>query len=255
MKRGPLKVLLLIVWCLTSFLLFLPISFAASREASPFTLKTLSSEEISLSQLKGSPVILIFFSTNCPFCKLEMPILQKLYEEYSLKADLKVLGIVAKDKPEKIKSLVSSLGVTYPILVDESGKVFMEYLVMGVPTTFFVNPQGEVADLVIGATSEKILRDKLNSILWYRGLKEIEIQNLLKLSERVTVLDARRNPSNPFPEKTEYLSLDSSKLKLSELDRSKLYLVLAESNQKGLNLCKEMALQGFKRVYFMLHAE
>ncbi|MCD6155741.1 MAG: hypothetical protein J7J32_01665 [Candidatus Atribacteria bacterium] len=129
-------------------------------------------------------------------------------------------------------------------------------MVMGVPTTFFVNPGGEIADLVIGATNEKVLRNKLNSILWYRGLKETEIQNLLKLGRQVVVLDIRENSSNPFSEKqgVEYFSFSDSPVELSKFDKSKIYLILAEDNQQSLKVCKEMALQGFNRVYFMLHA-
>jgi hypothetical protein len=167
-----------------------------------------------------------------------------------------VFGIAARENPERLKNFTSSLGVNFPILLDETGRVFMEYMVMGVPTAFFVNPKGEIADLVIGATSEKVLRDKLNSILWYRGLREAEIRNLFKLNQQVTVLDARRNPSNIFSgeQGVVYIAFGDSQIEFSEFDKSKLYLVLADDNQQSLKLCKEMALQGFRRVYFMLHA-
>jgi|GEM_PF-413301 len=256
-RRNYLVTLAPVILCLTVFTALLPVASGVAKEATPFNLKTLSGEEVRLSELKGSPVVLVFFSTNCHFCKLEMPILQKLYKEYALKADLRVFGIAARENPGRVKSFVSSLGVSFPILLDETGRVFMEYMVMGVPTTFFVDPRGEIADLVIGATSEKVLRDKLNSILWYRGLREVEVQNLLKLNQQVVVLDIRENPSNPFSEKqrVEYFSFSDSPLELSKFDRSKTYLVLAGDNQQSLKLCKEMALQGFRRVYFMLHAD
>ncbi|BER93238.1 TlpA family protein disulfide reductase [Atrimonas thermophila] len=255
-RRSHLTTFTLLTLCLAVFAVSIPAAFGAAREATPFTLKALSGEEVSLSQLKGSPVVLVFFSTNCHFCKQEMPILQKLYEEYALKADLKVFGIAARENPERLKKFASSLGVNFPILLDETGRVFMEYMVMGVPTAFFVNPKGEIADLVIGATSEKALRDKLNSILWYRGLREVEIQNLFKLNQQVTVLDARKSPSNIFSgeQGVVYIAFDDSQIEFSKFDKSKLYLVLADDNQQSLKLCKEMALQGFRRVYFMLHA-
>ena len=256
-RRNYLVTLAPVILYLAVLAVFLPVASGVAKEAAPFNLKTLSGEEVSLSELKGSPVVLLFFSTSCHFCRLEMPILQKLYEEYALKADLKVFGIAARENPERVKGFVSSLGVNFPILLDETGRVFMEYTVMGVPTAFFVNPRGEIADLVIGATNEKVLRNKLNSILWYRGLREAEVQNLLKLNQQVVVLDVRKNSSNPFSEKqeVEYFSFNNSPLELSKLDKSKIYLVLAGDNRQSLKLCKEMALQGFKRVYFMLHAD
>ncbi|MCD6155740.1 MAG: TlpA family protein disulfide reductase [Candidatus Atribacteria bacterium] len=124
-RRSYLAMLVSVVLCFTVLAVFLPIVSGVAKEATPFNLKTLSGEEVNLSELKGSPVVLVFFSTNCHFCRLEMPILQKLYEEYALKADLKVFGIAARENPERLKSFVSSLGINFPILLDETGRVFM----------------------------------------------------------------------------------------------------------------------------------
>ena len=94
-----------------------------------FELDTLKGGSVRLSDLLGSHVVLLdFWATYCDPCLVAMPHLQELYEQHQA-AGLVVLGI-SIDGPESaasVRSTVSKLGVTFPILLDDESVVVARY--------------------------------------------------------------------------------------------------------------------------------
>ena len=91
---------------------------AKSKPAKDFTLKDLSSKKVSLSDFRGKVVLLNFFATWCPPCRLEIPELVKISQQKK-KGDLVVLG-VSLDKdvvPFMLKNFVKEMKISYPVLM------------------------------------------------------------------------------------------------------------------------------------------
>lgn len=116
--------------------------------APDFVLTGLDGETVRLSELRGRPVVLNFWSTWCQPCKIEHPLLQRAPELYP---EVAFVGVLYQDDPVAARSYLARAPVGYPQLVDPAGKVAIAYGVTGVPETFFISPSGEIAHKVASA--------------------------------------------------------------------------------------------------------
>lgn len=162
-----LKVILLII--LTCMLLVTGCaapSVARVGESAPdFQLENLDGQLISLSELRGQPVLLNFWATWCTFCRAEMPYLQQIYEEWSGKG-LVVLTIDIGESHSKVKEFLQTHNLSLPVLLDTNEKVAQKYNVPPVPTTFFIDSDGIIQEKIIGAFPSKGAIEKhLNKIM------------------------------------------------------------------------------------------
>lgn len=136
---------------------------AIGKPAPDFTLKTIDGNEIRLSNLKGKPVLINLWASWCPPCRYEMPDIQAAYEKYKAK-ELVVLGIdfTAQDDLKDVAAFVKELKLTFPILLDVTGEVSTGlYGMRGLPTSYFIDPEGVIRRIQIGA----MLPDKLEGYL------------------------------------------------------------------------------------------
>lgn len=131
-----------------------------------FTLKDQYGNEHTLSDYKGKTVFLNFWATWCPPCRAEMPDIQKLYEEYKDAGDdsVVILGIAAPNMgdettEEGIKKFLEENGYTYPVVMDHTGEMFIEYGIYSFPTTFMIDKEGNVFGYASGQLSEDVMRN------------------------------------------------------------------------------------------------
>lgn len=233
-----------VVLCVTS---------ALAQDAPLFRLSGLDGKEYALADFRGRPVVLTFFTTWCPYCAKELPVLDKLYREYQEKADLIVLGIDLQEPEGVVRKFTEAVGVSFPVLLDTKGETGYLYRILGLPTLFFIDPQGKIADMILGGTDEATLRRKLDRILWFRGLLLPEVANLLKVLQGVTIFDFRENASHPFPEVQEvrYVKVTAGD-DLSSFDPQGTYVVFASETAQGKAIAASLARQGFQRVYYLI---
>jgi thiol-disulfide isomerase/thioredoxin len=135
--------------------------------APDFTLSSLSDQSHSLAEHLGTAVILNFWTTWCPPCRLEMPALQQLFESYREKG-LVILGInlTEIDDLELVEPYRQELGLTFPILLDVESVVSEgPYNILGLPTSVFIDRQGIVREVYIGALPLPELESKVQSIM------------------------------------------------------------------------------------------
>lgn len=127
-------------------------------KAPMFELQTLEGKTMKLSDLKGKKTLLNFFATWCTPCKTEMPMLEKFSVKH--KNDLNIIAINI-DPRANVKKYVKKLGLTFPILIDEKGKVNENYQVIAIPTTFLLNEKGIIINKHIGELNGDQLKNML----------------------------------------------------------------------------------------------
>ncbi|MDE2485246.1 MAG: TlpA family protein disulfide reductase, partial [candidate division NC10 bacterium] len=98
--------------------------------APDFTLKTLEGNTVRLSEFRGQKVVLInFWATWCPPCRVEMPAMQQIYSEYKAKG-FEILAVnIESDAKQAISDFVKELRLTFPILLDPDMKVTRKFRV------------------------------------------------------------------------------------------------------------------------------
>ena len=131
--------------------------------APDFTVKTLEGTEVTAWEQLVAPVYINFFATRCHFCKIEMPYIQSLYEEIG--DDVTFMIVDVRESGETVKAYFESAGWTVPVYLDSLGIAGAKYNVRGLPTSFFIDGEGVIRDMVIGAMTEARLRQGIESIL------------------------------------------------------------------------------------------
>jgi len=122
--------------------------------APDFQFQNLDGQNISLSDLRGEPVLINFWATWCRPCVLEMPYLQEIYEEWS-DAGLILLAINMGESPAQVEDFMRNYNLSLPVMLDTKRFVAQMYNITGIPTTFFIDKDGIIQEKIIGAFPNK----------------------------------------------------------------------------------------------------
>ena len=122
-----------------------------SRRTLPpeFNGRMVDGREISLASLQGKVILLNFWAAWCLECRPEMPTLERLHRELSAQG-FAVIGINARERAATIREYGKALGLTFPLILDPSGKINSNYGVIGLPTSFLIARDGRAVALAIG---------------------------------------------------------------------------------------------------------
>lgn len=140
-------------------LVFLGIQWLQPKPTIPeiapgFTVTTLDGDTITLSDLRGSPVVLNFWATWCGPCRSEIPAFSRFAKAHP---EVPVLGLsVDKTSPSKVRHTVREWGISYPVAII-SGALQNKYDISTLPTTVIINPDGKVHKIHVGTMSERQL--------------------------------------------------------------------------------------------------
>ena len=137
-------------------------------EVESFSLRDLDGELISSDDYIGKgPVLLDFWATWCKPCMKNLPKVEKIYQEYADKG-LTVLAINEDGTRSlsKVEPLVNSLGLTFPVLIDEDREIMRLYNVNGLPTSVLIDENKEIVLTLRGYRpgDEADLKEKLNEL-------------------------------------------------------------------------------------------
>ncbi len=135
--------------------------------APDFTLNDLIGETYTLSEFQGQAVLVNLWATWCPPCRAEMPAIEKMYQEFK-EQGLVVLAVdmTYQDDPLAVAPFAKEYGLTFPILLEETGAMAATYQLRSLPSSFFINRNGIVSEVVIGGPmSEVLLRTRIEQIL------------------------------------------------------------------------------------------
>lgn len=136
---------------------------APGQQAPEFTLQTLEGDPVSLSELRGQQVLINFWATWCPPCRREMPAMERAYKRHQ-DAGFVVLAVNVQESEETIRPFVEEMGVTFPIVLDESGVVMRQYKVTALPSSFFVDRRGAIHVRRIGEIDEAFIEGTLEEM-------------------------------------------------------------------------------------------
>ncbi len=137
-----------------SFILLLGISFPAysvsvNQKAPDFTLRSSTQINTRLAELRGNVIMLNFWATWCNPCRVEMPKLQKLYQQYK-DIGFITLGVNIDKNSVKAAKMARDLGAKFPILFDNTQKVSKLYSIKAMPMTILIDRDGKIRNLYQG---------------------------------------------------------------------------------------------------------
>ena len=125
---------------------------------------TLDEQPASFAGYLGCPLVVNFFASWCVPCVTEMPDFERFWNAHG--DSVAVLGLAANDRLEDAIETVAERGVTYPTGLDE-GELFIDFGGLGMPTTVFISPVGEILDTHSGLLT---LDDLTNRAKEYFGI-------------------------------------------------------------------------------------
>ena len=122
---------------------------------------------VSLQSLRGKPVLLEFMDTDCSHCQDEAPVLATVYQSYGsrvnfLSIDANIIGTT--DTVAKITAFQQAYGTTWPYVLASSSLVQL-YQITATPTTFILDANGTIVQVIPGAVQASALTSALDQAL------------------------------------------------------------------------------------------
>lgn len=139
---------------------------STARAAPNVTFQTLKGQRINLNQMLGKPVLVSFWATTCAGCIEEMPHLVELYEELHSDGFEIVAVAMSYDPPSQVLELSEARELPYSISLDLDSAIADAFgEVQLTPTSFLIDPEGNIALHHLGALDLPALRQKIKSYL------------------------------------------------------------------------------------------
>ncbi|MBI2755925.1 MAG: TlpA family protein disulfide reductase [Chloroflexi bacterium] len=131
--------------------------------APSFSAQTLAGTQVSLEDFRGRVVVLNFWATWCGPCRVEMPEFERYQAEMGDR--VAILGANMQESPSVIAPFVRQYGITFPILLDESGVLAAPYRVTGLPTSVVLDRSGIIRERVVGPMTRDVLARRVERLL------------------------------------------------------------------------------------------
>ncbi len=129
---------------------------APSGNLSEFTGKLMDGSTFTIAQFAGKPVLFHFWATWCPVCELGNTNVQSISQDYP------VISIASWSEGEtEVKAYMREKRLTYPVILDNSGRLAQSFSLKGVPASFILDPNGEIKFVESGYSTEAGLRFRL----------------------------------------------------------------------------------------------
>jgi peroxiredoxin len=154
---------------LFGLLLLLLVSIGCNKTittAPDVTFATITGQKIALKELRGKPVIVTFWATDCPSCIEEIPDLIKLYNQYH-ESGLEIIAVAMDfDPPNHVIDMTNDRQLPYKVALDLTSEVAKAFGgVMFTPSTFLIAADGSVITKQIGTFDPAQMNTTINSLL------------------------------------------------------------------------------------------
>lgn len=121
-------------------------SLSIGDQAPDFEVTTLAGETFKLSDYKGDkPIYLKFWATWCSYCKVEMPHLQAIHDEYGDAIEVLAVNVGINDSVANIEQFFNNKGFNLPVMIDQQGDLVSDYGIVGTPHHVLIDKEGKIA--------------------------------------------------------------------------------------------------------------
>jgi thiol-disulfide isomerase/thioredoxin len=143
-------------------------SARAERGAYPgawdFELEDIKGNKVKLSDYSGKVIILNFFATGCPPCRIEMPDFDKIQKEYA--KDVKVIAVnVGRESREKIREFARSNNLEFTIVMDDGTVIGLYGPIWGIPVTVIIDRNFNIARRYVGLRPKEVFVKDIEDLL------------------------------------------------------------------------------------------
>ena len=107
-------------------------------------------KRVTLADFKGKIVFLNFWTTWCPECRIEMPLMEKLHKRFKDK-DFAMVAVNLREPATQVKKFFDKHKLTFTALLDSKGKIGSRFGIRAVPTTFILDKEGGIIGKVFGS--------------------------------------------------------------------------------------------------------
>ena len=133
-------------------------------EARDFALPLFTGETLRVSDLRGKVVMVDFWSSWCPPCRAEAPVLAEAYRRYRDQG-VEFVGVTIWDSEDRAVEFIEGHGAEYPNGLDSKGEIAIDYGVRGIPEKFFLDREGRLVRKYVGPVDEERLDAVLTELL------------------------------------------------------------------------------------------
>ncbi len=132
--------------------------------APDFTLQTVDGQTVTLSELRGKPVILNFWASWCVPCREEFPLLVGAYQQYSQQG-LQIVGVIHDDGPQTATDFAKQYGATWPLVLDPNEVAWNAFHGSFVPVSYYIDRDGVIRAVSYGPPPSGFLDEQIRQIL------------------------------------------------------------------------------------------
>jgi peroxiredoxin len=136
---------------------------AVGDEAPDFVLVDLNGKTYQLSDYRGKGVFLNFWGTYCKPCEKEMPYMNNLYKEYKNQG-VEIIAVNVGESKLAVEKFAEKYQLDFPIVIDKDNQVLEAYDISPIPTTFLINKDGKIVEIITGTMTEQDIKNKLEKI-------------------------------------------------------------------------------------------
>ena len=140
---------------------------AIKPDAAPdFTVYTADGAPVKLSDMKGKPVVLNFWASWCPPCKAEMPDFDEICKEYEGKVTFMMVNLTdgVQETVESARNFIHMMEYSFPVYYDTDMDASNTYGIQSIPTTYFIDAEGNLIAYGSGALDGATLRQGIGMI-------------------------------------------------------------------------------------------
>lgn len=155
------KIAPIFIWLISVLMLL-----SCSKPTAPdITFSTITGEKIALSALRGKPVLITFWATNCASCIQEVPHLVELHREFYLKGLSIIAVAMPYDPPSQVLEFSKLNVLPYRVALDMQSEAVNRFEIMATPTTFLIAPNGKIVWCKTGLFDLTEMKQQLSTLI------------------------------------------------------------------------------------------